>query len=98
MFDANSRYASVDEATLTVRAPDGSERTLRYKRRRFLPSASSMTLLTQHTITEGDRLDNVTAMYLGEPTQFWRLCDANDGLAPDELTVVGRVVRIAMPL
>jgi hypothetical protein len=28
--------------------------------------------------------------------QFWRLCDANDVLRPEDLEVVGRVVAIAM--
>ena len=36
-------------------------------------------------VTEGDRLDNITARFLGDPTQFWRVCDANLALLPDEL-------------
>ena len=27
---------------------------------------------------QGERLDNVAAQYLGDPTLFWRLCDANN--------------------
>jgi hypothetical protein len=47
---------------------------------------------------QGDRLDNLTAKYLGDPEQFWRLCDANNALQPEELTdTVGRRVRITMP-
>ena len=50
-------------------------------------------------MTQGDRLDNVTAKYLGDPTQFWRVADANDTLRPEELTAeIGRTITIALPL
>ena len=35
---------------------------------------------------QGDRLDNIAARYLGDPEQFWRICDANGAMRPDELT------------
>ena len=36
--------------------------------------------------------------YLGDPEQFWRLCDANGAMRPDELTeTVGRRLRITLP-
>jgi hypothetical protein len=44
---------------------------------------------------EGDRLDNFTARYLGDPEQFWRLGDANEEMQPNQLTEeVGRAIRI----
>ena len=47
---------------------------------------------------QGDRLDNITAKYLGDPEQFWRLCDANAAVRPDELTeTIGAKVRITLP-
>jgi hypothetical protein len=58
-----------------------------------------MVTLVEHAVTRGDRLDLITARYLGDPTQFWRVCDANDVLSPDELTrEVGIRIRIALPL
>jgi len=49
-------------------------------------------------VTQGERLDTITARYLGDPTQFWRVCDANDVLQPTELTEeVGNVIKIALP-
>ena len=49
-------------------------------------------------MTQGDRLDNITAQYLGDPEQFWRICDANNVLAPNELTdTLGRIIRITLP-
>ena len=37
-------------------------------------------------MVQGDRLDNITAKYLGDPEQFWRMCDANGAMRPEELT------------
>jgi len=33
-------------------------------------------LLQEHAVTEGERLDHIAAKYLGDPEQFWQLCDA----------------------
>jgi hypothetical protein len=55
-------------------------------------------LLQLHTVTEGERLDNITARYLGDPEQFWRVCDANNAMRPEELTeTIGRKLRITLP-
>lgn len=93
-FPPNSRYYGVETAEWT--APDG--KILVYLRRRFLPSPDRFALLQEHAVTEGDRLDNVTAQYLGDPEQFWRLCDANNVMFPTELTdTIGRRLRITLP-
>jgi hypothetical protein len=97
MPDQTGRYASCDTATLNVTEPDRTSREIRYLRRRFIPSAEGMTTIVEHTCIQGERLDNITAQYLGDPTQFWRICDANDVMAPEELEEIGRRIRIAMP-
>ena len=97
MFEPTSRYANVEDATMTVSEADGQQRVIVYKRRRFVPSTEGTTTLVEHSVAQGDRLDNITARYLGDPTQFWRICDANLALQPTELEEVGRTVRIAMP-
>jgi hypothetical protein len=57
-----------------------------------------MTTLAEHTVTQGDRLDNLAARYVGDPEQFWRICDANDVLRPEDLTEeAGRAIRIGLP-
>jgi hypothetical protein len=67
-------------------------------RRRFIPSPNGATTLVEHTVTQGERLDNITARYLGDPTQFWRVCDANNVLQPNELTdKPGTRIKIALP-
>ena len=98
MFEPSSRYNSLAVKTITVIAADGEPREIRYVERRFLPPPDMGTTLVEHVVSQGDRLDNVTGQYLGDPEQFWRLCDANNAMQPDELTgTVGRVIRITLP-
>lgn len=97
MFDPASRYYNLPTATLTVIGRDGTPVEVRYLQRRFIPSADGETLLLEHTFTQGERLDNITAHYLDDPTQFWRVCDANVVLRPEELERIGRVINITMP-
>lgn len=93
-FPPTSRYHSIETATWP--SPDG--RLIVYLRRRFVPPLEQFTLLQEHTVTEGDRLDNLAVQYLGDPELFWRLCDANAALRPEELTdTVGRTLRITLP-
>lgn len=94
MFPPTSRYYSLPTATLI--APDG--RVAVYLRRRFVPPADRFATLLEHTVTQSDRLDNVTAQYLGDPEQFWRIADANNAVQPDDLVgVAGRKLRITLP-
>ena len=97
MFDPRSRYFNIENATLSVMDKDGTARLIVYKRRRFIPSGDEMTTLVEHTVTQGERLDNITAQYLGDPIQFWRICDANNVQAPGELEELGRVIKITLP-
>lgn len=93
-FQPMSRYFSIE--TTTFERPDGQ--IVRYVARRFVPQPERFAPLGEHVVVQGDRLDNVTARYLGDPEQFWRLCDANRALRPDELTErVGRRLRITLP-
>jgi hypothetical protein len=95
-FEPSSRYYDVETATRTVIDADGHERVLRYKRRRVIPPQDDLPTLAEHRVTDGERLDNITARYAGDPTLYWRLCDANSVLRPEELEAVGRIIRIAM--
>ena len=98
MFEPTSRYQDIETVKMTVKNGRGEPRVVSYKRRRFVPSGVTMTTLAEHTVVQGDRLDNLAARYVGDPEQFWRICDANDAVRPEELTEkVGRVVRIGLP-
>lgn len=94
MFDPKSRYYSLETATRTT--PD--QRTVRYVRRRFLPTAEAMPTLVEVVVNQGDRLDLITARTLGDPEQYWHICDANTAMNPADLTAEpGRRLRVALP-
>lgn len=45
-----------------------------------------------------DRIDLVSSRSLGDPEQFWRLCDANNAMYPLILTTSpGRVLDVPVP-
>jgi hypothetical protein len=49
-------------------------------------------------VKEGDRLDNITNQFIGDPERFWQICDANNVLEPAELTEQpGNTIRITLP-
>lgn len=93
MFEPTSRYYALDTATYTT--PDG--RIVRYVRRRFLPDRHAMTTLAEIVVIEGDRLDLIAARTIGDAEQFWRICDSNNAMHPDELIAeVGAILRVGM--
>lgn len=92
MFPVNSRYHDIETVNLTT----VSGRKIAYLRRRFVPQATT-GVSAEHLVTQDERLDNITARYLGDPEQFWRVCDANTAMQPDDLTAeIGR--RLQIPL
>jgi hypothetical protein len=93
-FLPTSRYYSVGTAVYT--RADGED--VVYLRRRFVPQPEGFHVLQEHVVTEGERHDTLAGQILGDPEQFWRLCDANGVLRPEELTErPGRRVRITLP-
>ena len=98
MFNSNSRYAQLNTANIELPVGDGTTRTVRYVQRRIIPPPDTSLIVSEHTVTEGDRLDNIASLYLDDPTAFWMICDANIVLRPTELTdTIGRVITIVMP-
>jgi hypothetical protein len=94
LFAPSSRYYGI--ATNTLELPNGT--TVAYVLRRFVPPPENFQLLQERTVVQGDRLDNLAAQYLGDPTLFWRLCDANRAMRPEELTeTAGRILRVTLP-
>jgi hypothetical protein len=88
MFFKGSRYENVDEDEIE----NGAQRIIRYKKIRFTPETKSRQA---HSICQGERLDNLAYRYFRDPELFWRICDANPTLWPDDLiATTGRSVRI----
>lgn len=93
-FPPTSRYYGIETATLES---VNGDKTV-YLRRRFVPAPERFSLLLVHGVKQAERLDNITAQYLADPEQFWRLCDANRALRPDALTEhPGSTLRITLP-
>jgi hypothetical protein len=95
-----SRYDAVGIATIDVPDGTGGRRSVRYLRRRSLPDPATLRPLALHRAAADDRLDLVTARYLGDPTAFWRVADANAALDPDDLVgpdAEGDLVVIPVP-
>src|SRR6267154_1637121 len=94
MFLPSSRYAGL----VLVSWTDPNGNSISYVSRRFLPTADEFDLLQLHTVIAGERLDNITAEYLDDPQQFWRICDANEAMSPSDLTATaGQTIRITLP-
>ena len=94
MFDPTSRYAILQSETFVTK--DGT--ALTYVSRRFLPQGEDMPTLQQVTVIANDRIDLISNRTLGDPLQFWRICDANDAMFPLALTnKPGRVLVVPIP-
>ena len=94
MEDPNSRYSGTGTALLTLQ--DG--RTVAYRLRRFLPQGRTLPLLAEARAGRDERLDLFTYRTLGDPEQFWQVCDANDAMRPEDLTAgEERILRVTMP-
>ncbi|MEI5007023.1 hypothetical protein RB196_06490 [Streptomyces sp. PmtA] len=95
-YPRSSRY---HDARIGVhRAADGRE--VRYTRRRLLPPLPEDPdrQTAPHTVGSGERPDQLAQRYLGDPSQWWRIADANPVLDPYELTEEpGREIGIPLP-
>ena len=88
MLARGSRYEGLP--VLTHTDPQGRERP--YVALRLIPPTPGQA---RALVTPGDRLDLLAHRHLGDPEQYWRLCDANTVIHPDELTArPGRVIDV----
>jgi len=78
MLFKGSRYAKV--ATLEI--TDSTGRTIQYKATRRIPDAQPRQA---HKVRRGERLDHVAHRYFRDSERFWRICDANRAMWPDDL-------------
>ena len=94
LFPPDSRYHGLETASLI----DDKGETVVYLKRRFVPPPERFADLTEHVVSEGERLDHMAHRYLGDSEQFWRIADANRAMRPDELVEeIGRRLRITLP-
>jgi hypothetical protein len=94
LFPAGSRYRGLP--ILITHDARGQE--IVYVGRRWIPQPASFADVGRYQVRDGDRIDNIAADLMGDPSIYWRIADANAAIAPGELTVrLGRWLRITMP-
>jgi nucleoid-associated protein YgaU len=81
-FSSTSRYYSIATATMV----NSKGETVVFVKRRFVPQPDRFFVLQEHIVKDGERLDNITNQYYGDPERFWQICDANNAMQPNELT------------
>lgn len=90
----DNRYAHLPIVRRTL--PDGSVVVVRA--RRIVPPESAVRSSAGTIVGVGDRADLLASRTLGDPTAWWRLCDANDLMSPAELEQrLGETVRVPDP-
>ena len=87
MFFKGSRYATVPTATIV----DETGRLIAYKTTRFIPDTPAVV---GHMIVGGERLDHIAWQHYRDAERYWRICDANHALWPNDLLEVGRVILV----
>jgi hypothetical protein len=81
MFDQRSRYRDTENAEHVT----DSGQVIIYRRRRILPRVEDMQMRGAVAVIPSERLDHLSARTLGDPLQYWQLCDANPVMNPAEM-------------
>jgi hypothetical protein len=88
MFAKGSRYERVPQGVWHDAAGESHPFVLL----RVIPRPAGFQT---HRVADGDRLDLLANRYFGDPEQFWRICDGNAALWPDDLLAeLGRTLAI----
>jgi hypothetical protein len=87
MFFKGSRYEKVSTASITL----AKDRVVNYKKIRFIPETVGVV---GYSVKQGDRLDEIANASFRDPQRFWRICDANLAMWPDDVLIVGAVLEI----
>ncbi|WP_437972140.1 hypothetical protein WMF04_23860 [Sorangium sp. So ce260] len=90
MSGSSSRYSNVGTAIWS--SPLGEQ--VLYRQRRFLPNPATIQVLSKVEVKDGERIDQIAAVTLGNPLQWWRIADANTAMEPYALTDVPGVELI----
>jgi len=82
LYEKNSRYMKYAEV---VEISDDQGRVVERVSRAKRPTQH---LLGEHIRREGQRLDHLANYYLGDANGYWRICEINDAMLPDQLAEV----------
>jgi hypothetical protein len=82
-----SRYEKVARRTYV----DESGRVITYTATRLIADTPP---LVGHRVVQDERLDHIAWQQYRDAQRFWRICDANLALWPDDILEQGRVIGI----
>lgn len=86
MFFKGSRYEKVPTAVIEING-----RAVRYSTTRFIPDTDARV---GHRVFSHERLDHIAWQHYRDSERFWRICDANRSLWPDDLLEEAAIIRI----
>jgi hypothetical protein len=87
MFFKGSRYEKIDTNSITT----SNGRVIVYKKIRFIPLTQGVA---GYSVRQGDRLDQIANVSFRDAQRFWRICDANEAMWPDDLLLIGLTLEI----
>jgi len=88
VFFKGSRYANLP----VLHTTDSRGREVAYKATRFIRESD---FVSGRLVVEGDRLDRIAFDHYRDAERFWRICDANVTMWPEDLLrEPGRVIGI----
>ncbi|HEY5912266.1 MAG TPA: hypothetical protein VJA21_16815 [Verrucomicrobiae bacterium] len=88
MFCKGTRYENVGTDSIT----NAQGQKVQFKKVRFIPETPAQTGVV---VANEERLDQIAQRIYQDPELFWRICDANLAMWPDDLVAEsGRVIRI----
>jgi hypothetical protein len=90
MFFQGSRYEKVDTAQIA----DRTGQVILYKKVRFITATPAVL---GHTLVQGERLDQISYSFYKDAQRFWRICDANYAMWPDDLVSQANVTILIPP-
>ena len=90
MFFRGSRY----EKVATTQTSDATSRVIPYIKVRFIPATPAVV---GHSVLQGQRLDQISNNYYKDAQRFWRICDANFAMWPDDEAAVPNVTILIPP-
>lgn len=82
IYERNSRYAKFAKVEETTDAMGRKVLTMGVAR---VPAQKE---LGEHIRRDGQRLDHLASYYLKDASAYWRICEMNDVLLPDQLAEV----------
>jgi len=87
VFFKGSRYEKVPRLTYV----DDTGRVVIYTGTRLIPETPAVV---GHRVVQGERLDHIAWAQYRDAERYWRICDANVALWPDDLLEQGSIIDI----